>query len=156
MTHTRAIFSLGRRIFAKSDTKLIVTQSWKYKLARKMNSHKEHCVGGKNLGISRLYCYWERCPGLSPVISTAVLVSQDKNPSNNDVISENAIKNLKRKWGSQPWKIWDSLQKRFHPTQVSRRLQPRGGAQISLPSAIIPPPKRMTADLGMVKSKNAV
>lgn len=82
----------------------------------------------------------------------------DKNSSQNDVISENAIKNTSKedKWIAHRAEKSMIPQKTIPPVQVSRRLQPLGGAQISLPSVITPPAKRLIADIGLVKSKNTV
>ena len=71
---------------------------------------------------------------------------------------ENAIKNTSKedKWIAHRAEKSVTPQKPIPPIQVSRRLQPLGGAQISLPSVITPPAKRLIADIGLVKSKNTV
>lgn len=55
---------------------------------------------------------------------------------------------------TQTWEIWDRVQKQIHPIQVSGQLQPRGGAPISPPLLLTPPPKRLTTDFALAGPKN--
>lgn len=91
MTHTRAIFLLGHRIFEKYDTKLIVTQSWKWNLAQKVNSDAKCFVGWQKHRNEQIVLLLRKIFWANPC-RRHCSISVSGQEHINDVISENAIK----------------------------------------------------------------